>query len=344
MELQTAKYWLLFKQLSESKYFDTIANERIKRIASLTKNELFSSPNMLFYGNDISILMIYIDAIVKRVFGLTSLTKRQTSQEYGSTKVTLAYKYTDVHIEVDMESMTSAERQGFCEYLSKDVATTKNIRQDKHVIVIHNMQTMSDNNINTLRKIVDSCPNVMFLMTSKSINCIDASFKSRCMLVRSNTEEDDLTSFFETFAEEHMTETNDTLDIYPSEGIVMNLLRMSFPYMDKTSVEHKIEAFIDTLMLEKDICKAYESIRVFGHNILHFGVTLKTIMTYSMSYINKKLKKRVKEKQITSDILNARMRDLVLVSAQLEAKSCLFAKPILIIEKYFLQIHQSLHT
>lgn len=323
--LQSIAAWKEFNNNFSSKYFDILANKLVKRCSSFTKVEFFSSPHILFYGNDISLLKLYSLEVIKRVLG-ANIKPKQNSYElsWNNNKYVCPYRYSDYHIEIDMNEIKSAEKQFLSEFIFNHIASIKNIRQEKHIILMHNIDTMSEQSMFSLRRPLEVLgSNVMFLFTTSSLTKIEDAIKSRCMQIRSNIEESALISFFEVLAED--LKIDNQIEIDPSNGLVYCLLELSNGNVEN-KVETSIRSFVHQLIKEKNILTACESIRAFGFKLLHFNVPLSTIMRTTIRALceEKKFKKHI--------------HHIVTLAASLEHSSKTMSKANLILERFFIEI------
>lgn len=323
--IDSIQYIEHFQKNFESIYFDKLANPRIQKITSQTIDELFCCPHLLLYGNDVSLLKLYSDTMLSRIFKKT-IVKSDASYEVSSNnnKYNCPYIYSDIHVEIDVEQILHAEKQFICNFISNHIATTKNISQAKHVCVIHNIHKLNEQSIFSLRYPIERFSNnIYFIFTARTITQVEPAFLSRCLLIRSNVEDECIESFFETFLEQN--DIDNEVEIDPNDGIVMNLLKLHGNNF-QSSVEKQLHQFIDQLINEKDIFKVCENIRTFGFKILHFNIPIATIMKITLKYI---LPMKTFKKHIYK---------IVKCSADLEVKSAHMSKQILVFERYFVEI------
>jgi len=325
--VQTGKFWNEFQKDFPDKYFETLANKNILQIASMTQEELFNSPHVLLFGNEVSILKLYVHALLCRVFKKNIISKT-AEFEYtnNSSKYTCNYKYSDVHLEIDMQEIISSERQFISEFIYKHIGNTRNIYQQKHIVVIHNIQSMTDATMFSLRRPLEQFSNnILFIVTTKSLSRIESAILSRFMYIKCRIEPDNLENFFEMFVSNK--EIEGTIEIDPTDGLTHNLLSLSISET-QDNIKNRLENFIDELLKEKNVSKACELIRSFGYKILHFNVPLATIMKITVN-------KLMNNKHFKNNIV-----EIVTLSANLEHKSLSLGKPILIFENYFLEIYK----
>jgi hypothetical protein len=325
--IEAGKHWREFSSNFSNKYFQHIANARLRGLASFSKEDLFQCPNIMLYGTDTTLLKLYTDAILSSIFK-RPVTKKSATYDVSSNnnKYNCPYKYSDVHIEVDMEHVPNPEKQYICEFISKHVAQTKNINQPKHIVVIHNMNMVSAQVMNSLKKPTDSNTNVLFILTSSRISNIDYAIKSRCLHVRCNTEYDDLETFLETFVEGQ--NIPDQVEVDPDDGLVKILMKLGLSERTcESTLSKNVREFITDLFKEKSLPSACEKIRTFAHKILHFNFPVARIFQECIQLF-------VKDKRLENH-----MFAIAELSADLELKSRQMSKPVIILEHYWTQIY-----
>jgi hypothetical protein len=293
---------------------------------------------------------MYVDVILSKIFD-TPIKKHNTSYEVvaNNNKYNCPYKYSDFHLEIDIHQIVSAERQFISEFISNHIAKTKNITQQKHVIVMHNINSLNEQSMFALRYPIERlCKNVIFIFTAQYTSPIEPAFLSRCLLLRSNIEDEDMEEFFEYFISQNnidptdgitknihklsISQNNieDPVEIDPSDGIIKNILKLS-KYNVENNIEKQLHLFIDQLLKEKNIFKACELIKSFGFKILHFNIPIANIMKITLDYLC-----NIKSFQ-------KHLYYLIQFSADLEYKSTKISKYILVFERYFIEIYKK-HT
>jgi hypothetical protein len=334
MNTEAGYYWKQFCYKFKDKYFDILANESLRRLSKYTPEDLFQNPHILLYGNETTVLKILTRAILETILQTTSRMKKSTFEVVNNNnKYACPYKYCNTFIEIDMAEITSSERQFISEFIYKHIACTKNISQEKHIIVMHNVNTLSENSIYALRQPLEKfSKNILFIFTTKNLSIMQPAILSRFMMIRCNFQEDNLINFFEEFATDHEIEGD--VEIDPGEGLVMNLLRMATPDMEST-ITRVIRTFMESLLKEKNIIKACEMVRVFAYKIMHFNVSIATIMKETITICQK-------DKRLLKHI-----HKIIQLSAELEHQSRLVNKQTMILEQYYLCIYKygtSKHT
>lgn len=329
-DLKTCQYWLHFKQNMESKYFDMVCNNRLKTLASCSPDDLFNSPNLLLFGADVSLLKLYVDAMLQRIFR-KPIVKHSTQYDLScnNNKYQCGYKYSDVHIEVDLGELGVSDKQFISEFIVQRLGTMRNINQAKHLVVLHNVSQAGHLAVSALRKAMDFTRNITFILTTRSLSVVDESMQSRCMAIRCNTEPDDLEAFYEQFVTDVGLDSGDKpLEIDPNDGIILTLLQFSNPNAGKSAIHVKLKDFLSTLATEKNLEKGCSSIRTFSHKILHFNVPVAHIFKECL--------------KIFSDMpkMSKHLVDIAVLSADLDAKSAKMSKPVIVLEQYFVHIYR----
>lgn len=331
--MTTASYLPHFREHFCETYFPLLANKVVNGICRFSPAELFCSPHLLMYGVESTVQVMYVDAILSRIFG-TEITAAKRSATYevsvSGTKHACPYTHSPHHVEIDMEAlriMGNAERHFIAEFITKHIATMRNVRQEKHIVVLHNCQAMQDQTMYALRRPVESCTrNVLFIFTTQSLGRMEPALKSRCMHIKCVIPASNVEAFWEKFVEDAGVAMNDDdqIEIDPAHGIVKNILRLSSP-LTLPATDINISAFLNDLLQEKSIVKAVEKIRVFAFRILQFAVPISRIMRACITHL--------------CDVKGVNVGDVAILSAQLEYKSQSMSKHAILVEKYFLELY-----
>lgn len=336
--------WSKFQKNFVPRYFDILGNDRLKKLSKWSSTDLFESPHILFYGNEPTYLALCVEAVLRKMFNVDSCVVPKKAEflfNNASVKHTAIYKHTDQWIEVDMSKISSGEKTFLTEFLYKHIGFTKNIHQEKHVIVLTNVHTMSSHSWFSLRRPLESLSrNVVFLMTTPTLNKIDSTIRSRFMHVHCSISPDDIGIFFENFVEDLDISCERDIELDVDKSLCHNILELS-KYVenspqnnnDKESyIDEKLENFVKDLLREKNLLKALENIRSFGYRILHFDIPLAVIMKYTIKILSKN-KKCVKH-----------IHDIVSHAALMQHKSLGMHRHILVFENFFIYIYKTYNS
>lgn len=337
MEVVTAKYWNLFKD-NAMRYVPMIANNRVNALMHFSKSDLFSSPCILLYGNATSVLMVIVDVVLQTIFGEKECKKSEVLNELNGYNMVFAR--SSVHIEFNFEDMTSAENKAVCEYICKELVTTKNIHQEKHLIVLHNIHRANVSSINALKHALDKTSNTCFILTSPNTSQLESSITSRCAQVRCNIPTDAFGEFISVFTDDHNIEPEKDVELDPFNGIIRNLLLLSFASLDKTSVEQKIDAFVQSLFADTNTYNVAVHCREFANNIAMFNIHTSSILKHALNAFHKRIMAAYSSNmQKVNDIMYA----IVILSADIDRKNNSTQKQALLLEAYFIRVHQIIH-
>lgn len=339
--LPSLEVWNAFRSRFSAEYFDVLANDTVKTIAKWNTDILFSSAPILMYGIDSSLLKLFTRTILSRIFDSNAHeVPKDAEYQYtnGSVKTTANYQYTSNYIEIDMSRIISGEKTFITEFLYKHIGSMKNIYQDKHVVVLHNVQTMTPLTWFSLRRPLETLSkNVIFIMTTPSLNNIDTTIRSRMMHVKATVSPEAMESFFEVFVDKMKIDCEKEIVLDPQDQLSYNIILLSRYFNPSqtivSNVDNRLIAFLDDLLKETNMFKAIEKIRLFGYKILHFNVPLAYIMKKTIDYVAN-AKKYKKQKYCVHEIIS--------LSASLEHKSLSIHRHILVFENYFLKLYKIL--
>jgi hypothetical protein len=330
-----ALIWKEFCQQFDNKYFPLLANKHIHNIAKLGIDEFLSMPNVLFYGNRVSLISLFVDAILARVLEWDQLPSRPSKKvgvfEYstGNGKQLSEYLYTDYHIEIDFQRLGAGEKDFITSFISGNIACTKNVLHNKHIVVLHNVDCMTQQTAYALRMTVERyTSNVFFILTCGKIGGLEKAIASRCAMIRCNIPSDAFENTLERVIDDFELEIKDKF-VVEDPDFVKVLFQLCSPTESVHHVKEQVFAFLDRLlkMGTGQLLKVVAEIREMSYKLLHFGVPLAGIMKYVVDYFiaNKKYAKYV--------------IDVATISASLEHKSIRITKPNLVLEEYFLSVY-----
>lgn len=329
-EIQSGKYWNIFKD-NFNKYFDLVCTKNILELSKMPIEEFFANPHILLYGNDPTILKLMISTMIERVFKVENKMKSSVFEvDNNNNKYSCPYKHCQTYIAIDMAEIATAEKQFISDFIYKHISQTKNIYQQKHIIVMYNVNTLSTQSAYAMRRPLEVFSNnVMFIFTSKSLSNVEPAILSRFMMLRCNIAENSKIALLEKFAEDNRIEHDIELD--PDDSLVFTLLKMSNPNTVNT-IENSIKNFLINLFKEKQFLKACEMIRVFVYKILHFNVPVSSIMKIVIYHVkdDKKFKTKIYE--------------VVSLSANLEVKASHVSKVSILMEQYFMHVYRLAST
>ena len=326
MEIETGKYWHIFRNRFED-YFNILANSNLKRLSKMSPEEFFSNPNIMLHGIETTILKLITRTLFRRIFKIeTKMQQCQFEVVNSSNKYNCPYEYCETYTEIDMAKIVSAEKQFLTDFVCNHIATHKNIYQQKHIVVMHNTDSLGVQSSFALRRTLESySKNVVFFFTARSFSNLESAIQSRFMFVRCNVPIDYKIAFLEKFLDDNSIEHQ--IEIDPRDSIVEMLLKISSNNNVENTIETTIRKFLQGLFLEKNILKACEITRTFAYKILHFNVTFARIAQDVIDVLSTQRK-----------FVN-KMHDVVQLSADMETESHSVSKKSLILEQYFLCLY-----
>ncbi len=326
-------YWEVFKKDFSKTYFDMIANPMVKNISKFSQDDFFGFPNIIFYGNDITLLKLYVDVILSRIFDC-EIKKVKNSMDImnNNNKYTCTYYSSAFHNEIDLDEIRNVEKQFLSEFIANHLSQIKNIHQQKHVVVLHQLSSLHNTTVYAMRKILESCSsNIIFIMTSKTISLLNDAILSRGALIRCQINPHDFESFLEYFINHHDIDIgeNNEFEIDYNDGLVYNILKLTKPnqnnYFEKT-----IRDFLEEFCKQKDVYKAVNMAKSFSFKILHFTNRFADIVKVCLEFLSKHKK------------FEKHMYGIIVTAADLEIKSLNMSKPYILLERFLLEVFKSI--
>lgn len=319
------KHWQHFQKNFEEKYFNMLAPEIVKKIAALDLQAFVELSHIILFGQDMSLLQLFVDAILKRVLRNPLLVKHKAELEIAcnSTKHIIKFQHSTFHNEVDMEDVQSGQRQFLMEFVHKHIAMTKTVLPgvSKRIVVLHSMDKCQHQF--AMRKILETCAhNVIFIMTTRSMNSINEAICSRSMCINGSVSNANFEVFFEKFVDDHRIEE---AEIDRSDGTTYTILNLGASKQDdgleKCVMDHVIY-ILATSNLYKIIC----SNREFAYKMLHYQTPCSRIFKHIISACS------------TCKVPKNRIIDIIAHAAALEHKSGMMSKPSMLVERILLAV------
>lgn len=328
MEKVSGTYWKSFHDDFEQKYFADLANDALMKIREMTSDEFFDCPHLLLYGNSTTMLKLTTQALLKMILKTTTPFRSCSFDVVNNNnKYACPYKSCNTHIEIDMADISSSERQFVSEFVCNHIAKTRNMFQKKHVVVMHNTHTMSQNSMFAMRRPIERfSASTQFIFTTPTLSNMEPTILSRFMCVRCEVSIEKFVAFFEHFAQDQ--DIPHDIELIPGDGIITNITRLEHGKKEMSTLELNTRQFLGRIFKEKNVLKACEAIRAFGYKVLHFNLDIATVMRMTLQILGK-MKNFEKH-----------MLDIVALSADLEAKSKHVSKNIVVLENYFLKIYK----
>ncbi len=322
------KHWQHFRDAFDKRYFDVLAPDLVQNISSMDQEGFLSLPHMIFFAQDTSLLHLFVDTILKRVFKTITFTKQNVELEVAcnSTKHIVKYKHSNIHNEVDMEVVSNGQRQFLMEFIHKHISMTRTIAPGitKRIVVIHSMEKCQHQF--AMRKMLETCAqNVLFIMTAKSIQSVNEALQSRAMCINASVSHKQFETFFEMFVEE---QDIDEAEIDRNDGTTYTILNLGAGNQDdgleKCAREHVAMLLMNNPAL--DLYKVIVANREFAYKMLHYQTPCARLF------------KHVINACCVNKLPKGRLVKVLALAAELEHKSILMSKPSMLVERLMLEV------
>jgi hypothetical protein len=321
------KHWRHFRDEFDKCYFDVLAPDLVQNIASMDVEGFLSLPHIVLFAQDASLLHLFVDTILRRVFKNHSLTKQNAELEVAcnSTKHVVKYKHSSVHNEVDMEVVSNGQRQFLMEFIHKHISMTRTIAPgvSKRIVVIHSMEKCQHQF--AMRKMLETCAqNVLFIMTAKSIQSVNEALQSRAMCINASVSNTRFDAFFETFVEEQGI---DQAEIDRNDGTTYTILNLGAGNQDD-GLEKCVRDHVSMLLTPPapDLYKVIISNREFAYKMLHYQAPCARIF------------KHVVNACCGNKLPKGRLVKVLSLAADLEHKAIMMSKPSMLVERLLLEV------
>jgi hypothetical protein len=292
---------------SFDKYFDLIANDYTIAFSRMDPETFCSFAAVMFYGSSLTLTKCFVNKTIRCVLnGGKALTTRKA--EYDNVR----YASSDVHIEVDLRSCGDP-RDAITSFIGNHVCKIKNVATcKKHVVVLHNLDCLSQKCIFALRKIIEMhSSNVMFVMTCTRLSGINEAIKSRCTMVNCSVRKDKVLPCLEQFVEDNEI---DDFEYDESLCLLTNLAQAKENMMDA-----KTRSFLKELKKQVSMAKVVDMCRGFSYEVLKYcemADVLKCVLRNGGANVS-----------------------LISAAASLEHQSHLMGKHFVLLERFLIQVY-----
>ena len=336
--------WLQFVDAFPREYADRIASEQLKRMMARGRADLFSGPNLVFLGANMTLVRLLMDHFISVVLGDDASVKLKKSESRYDIRCPsvqgvyeCAYASSSVHVEVDFAAHKGYERAIISEFLSKHLCAIRSITGPKHVVVLHNTQALSTANINALRKVLESHANVVFLLSCTNLSRLSNAVASRCLPLRCCVSQVDALDLMRDLrgARDLRDDVKDaTYDprLSLTQNIVSNLIvgdGGGGGAEEEGGVRKKIKRLLlhlsDSARKEDDFEGVSKKIRAFSYDMPRFHVSVAIIFKVALGVMHEEGER---------DIAWA-----AALAAKLQHQSVSMSKPYLAIERFFMEYY-----
>ena len=251
-------------------YFDVVANDNLRRFSQLSTDVFFEFSCIMLHGSEMSFLRLVTDALLSKILDTNAAKKKRATFEVtiNNTKTECEYLSSSVHVEVDIEKAKGTDKQLISEFVSNHVAATKSIYKNKHIIVLHGVEHLSQIASFALRKVLE-CQrnNTVFIMTCCRVSKVCGAITSRSAMLRCNI------STNSTYEALDMLMTNlniDEIKIHDNNTLITTLVTQSA----SDGIPTIIHKFMTNLIKVDSVEKAFSAIRTFGYACIALNIPL----------------------------------------------------------------------
>jgi hypothetical protein len=331
--------WLQFVDAFPRRYADRIASDQLKRMMARGRADLFSGPNLVFLGANMTLVRLLMDHFIAVVLAgdapgkMGKLKKSESRYDIRCPSVQgvyeCAYASSSVHVEVDFAAHKGYERAIISEFLSKHLCAIRSITGPKHVVVLHNTQALSTANINALRKVLESHANVVFLLSCTNLSRLSNAVASRCLPLRCCVSQVDALDLMRDVRGERGERATYDPCLSLTQNIVSNLIVGDAVEEEEGGVRKKIKRLLLHLKSSSGCGSDFEGtskkIRAFSYDMPRFHVSVAIIFKVALGVMHEEGER---------DIARA-----VALAAKLQHQSVSMSKPYLAIERFFMEYY-----
>jgi len=279
-----------------SKYYDCVS---LKSIDAFNRvDSLLDSSHVLIYGNDFGLNKFYACQILFWNFG-NNLTTRNQLTVNG---VDIEYKANSYFIEINFNTHLNKEKMALIE-LIKNITSTKNVLHKKHTLVLHNVDSLTNQMQCRLRRIIEtSNTNATYIAICSKLSKLMDPIISRFFALRipmlensqktslmhaclKDTEENDSKTITSCVKNNYVTTFQDT--IMCSMICKLNPENTTKKIKAYQFVKHDIETLFKAFSHCTSIYKATDTIRIAVYKLIHYNLpheeVAKTVIEVAMA-------------------------------------------------------------
>lgn len=298
----------LFLSNLDDTLFDVLNPNAVKFIENA--QQFTDINNIILYGNSKVFLEATFELFIKRYFNISKIQKKQTELH------DLPYLYSDYHFEFDFTDKYTT--------LIKSLVENRSISNRQVIILLKNIDLVSKIQQQCLRRILEKYSHVKFFMTCKTLSDIDYPITSRSLLMNLNFPVNRICSTLQRMGNGQFTLSQiEEMFKKNNNNIISTIIYIS-NNCERPKVEQYILSFLKQMTKERNHINVIMNIRELCYKLYHLNVEL--------SYICKVV--------IANYDNHKKLPEIVSTSSELEAKTCIHNKNIIIYEKYFLEIYK----
>ncbi len=311
-----------------------ITNKSLDSILNKKLGELF---HINFYGPEGSFKNFYVYYLIKHITGNNLLNSKNIIEKINVNNNIVEFEVllNENFIEINPSQNNFYDRWIITEYI-QNLIKIKNITQSKHIIVLKDLDKLSNNSFMTLRRILEKYSNnALFIFTSTNIAHINEAINSRCFQIRCPLESD---KNLKLFLSKYLNEKDKVKDIINNSERDINRIMLLYSKIDKSDfsyipiLNNEIKEHFMFLKKTKDVIKVAKENRDFLNKILNFSYNNEEIIKCFQDIILKTYKKK---REILINIITIlKELDMELINSQ---------KDFFAYEKFLIKLYKFIH-
>ncbi len=329
MDIINNIHFKILEQFDESYKF--VENIAFSSFLNINLNEL---PHLIMYGPNGSFKDYYLYYLIYKKTGKfkSNLSRVNEKIVVNNNTVDFDIIISDNYIEINLSRNNFYDKWIITNYIVK-IIEMKPINQDRHIIILKDIDKASYNCFMALRRIMEIYTrNALFICTATNYSRITEAIKSRCFCIRCPIQSE---KAFKQFLEHYIKDKN-TLKLLVSKS--NRNINTAILLQHKTSyvniLEDEIKSHYQLMKKTKDIFIIAKANREFLYKILNFDYDSNDIIAL---FRDNAIKSFIKKEE--NDIIY----EIVKVSAEIDHQMQTTSKDFFVFEKYLLLLYKIIH-
>lgn len=164
------------------------------------KNAIDDLPPVCLYGKCTLINRMISKKHIAHIFDRVEMYTKNQIVVFEGKQTNVQYVSYHDFIEIDIENVVQSSDKMVLPEILKQITCQKSITGKRHVIVLHNVDSMNKNMMHAMRKVLETySQNAYIIMSCKTMSGITDAIKSRCVSINCGITGESLEKFVNAF-------------------------------------------------------------------------------------------------------------------------------------------------
>jgi DNA polymerase III delta prime subunit len=333
MDIINDIHFKILEKFDES--YNFVENIAFSNFLNINLNEL---PHLVMYGPNGSFKDYYLYYLIYKKTGKyrSNLSRVNEKIVVNSNTIDFDIMISTNYTEINLARNNFYDRWIITDYI-QNIIKMKPINQDRHIIVLKDLDKASHNCFMALRRIMEIYTNnALFICTATNLSHITEAIRSRCFCIRCPLQPE---KSFKLFLNHYIKDKNILKNVILKSNrnintAVMLQYKPNFVNEIVNVLDDEIKNHHQIMKKTKDIFIIAKLNRDFLHKILNFDYDNKDIIKLFRDYMIKLYIKK-EDNQTISKIIS--------ISAKTDHELATCGKDFFVFEKYLLLLYKIIH-